>query len=121
MSKTVLLIAMNIKRLREAKSLSQKEICGSSGVPQGQYSRIENGKVEPSVSTLEKLAQVFGVSIAEFFRSGDVDGELNLPLMEKIRIIDTLGKEEQGALFKMIDLAIANKRMRDNLQSLIDQ
>ena len=121
MSKAVLLIAKNIKRLREVKNLSQKEICGSSGVPQGQYSRIENGKVEPSVSTLEKLAKVFEISIAEFFKSNNVDEELNLPLMEKIKIIDTLGKEEQQALFKMIDLAIANKRMKDNLQNLIDQ
>jgi transcriptional regulator with XRE-family HTH domain len=121
MAKTVLLIAKNIKRLRIQKKLSQKEICASSNVPQGQYSRIENGKVEPSVSTLEKLAKVFEVSIAEFFKSNNVDEELNLPLMEKIKIIDTLGKEEKNALFKIIDLAIANKRMKENLQNLIDQ
>ena len=121
MENTVGLIARNIKRLRELKSLSQKEICGSSGIPQGQYSRIENGKVEPSVSTLEKLARVFEVSISEFFKGNDVNEELNLPLMEKIKLIDTLGADEQQALLKMIDLAIANKRMRDNLQSIINQ
>jgi transcriptional regulator with XRE-family HTH domain len=119
MSNTVDLIAKNIKRLRDLKNLSQKEICAASGVPQGQYSRIENGKVEPSVSTLEKLAKVFEVSISEFFKSGDINEELNLPLLEKIKLIDTLGKDEQQALFKMIDLALANKRMKDNLQSII--
>lgn len=41
--------------------------------------------------------------------------------MEKIKIIDTLGKEEKNALLKMIDITIANKRMKDNLQNLIDQ
>jgi len=121
MNNTVKLIAKNIKRLREVKNLSQKEICSASGVPQGQYSRIENGKVEPSVSTLEKLAKVFEVSISEFFKSNDINEELNLPLLEKIKLIDTLGKDEQQALFKMIDLAIANKRMKDNLQNLIAQ
>jgi len=70
---------------------------------------------------LENLAKVFEVSIAAFFKSNDVEEELNLPLMEKIKIIDSLGKEEQQALFKMIDLAIANKRMKDNLQNLINQ
>jgi transcriptional regulator with XRE-family HTH domain len=90
-------------------------------LPQGQYSRIENGKVEPSVTTLEKLAKVFEVSISEFFKSNEINEELNLPLLEKIKLIDTLGKEEQQALFKMIDLAIANKRMKDNLQDLINQ
>jgi transcriptional regulator with XRE-family HTH domain len=121
MTNTVELIAKNIKRLRELKNLSQKEVCAASAVPQGQYSRIENGKVEPSVSTLEKLANVFEVSIAEFFKTDNVNEELNLPLLEKIKLIDTLGKDEQQALFKIIDLAIANKRMKDNLQSLINQ
>lgn len=118
---TVDLIAKNIKRLRVVKKLSQKEICAESGVPQGQYSRIENGKVEPSVSTLEKLANVFEVNISDFFKNSQVEEELNLPLMQKIKMIDTLAKDEQQALFKIIDLALANKRMKDNLQSLITQ
>jgi len=113
------LIAKNIKRLRELKNLSQKEVSAKSGVPQGQYSRIENGHVEPSVSTLEKLAGVFEVSIAEFFKTNDINEEVNLPLLEKIKLIDTLGNEEKQALFKMIDLAISNKRLKENLQSLI--
>ena len=121
MSEEVKLIAKNIKRLREFKKLSQKEVCASSNIPQGQYSRIENSKVEPSVSTLAKLAKVFEVSISEFFKSDDINQELNLPLLEKIKLIDNLDKDEQNALFKMIDLAIANKRMKDNLQSLINE
>ncbi len=109
----------NIKRLRELKNLSQKEVAAASGVPQGKYSRIENGKVEPSLSTLEKLASVFEVTIMDFFnQNADTEG-VNLPLMEKIRVIDTLGKEEKNALFKMIDLAVANKKMRDSLQTML--
>ena len=119
MTKTVELIADNIKRLRELKGLSQKEVAAASKVPQGQYSRIENGKVEPSVSTLDKLAKVFEISVTEFFKSPDLTDDVNLPLLEKIKLIDTLGKDEQQALFKMIDLAIANKRMKDNLQNLL--
>lgn len=120
MPNTVKLIASNIKRLREFKKLSQKEVSAAAGVPQGQYSRIENAKVEPSVSTLEKLAKVFEVSIAEFFKSSDLNDNLNLPLLEKIKLIDSLPTDEQKALFKIIDLALANKRMKENLQSLIE-
>ncbi|HAM98558.1 MAG TPA: hypothetical protein DCQ26_08080 [Marinilabiliales bacterium] len=72
-------------------------------------------------AALEKLAKVFEVSISEFFKSNEINEEVNLPLLEKIKLIDTLGKDEQQALFKMIDLAIANKRMKDNLQNLINQ
>ncbi|MDP2234907.1 MAG: helix-turn-helix transcriptional regulator [Bacteroidales bacterium] len=121
MVQTVELVARNIRRLRDVKQLSQKEVCADSGVPQGQYSRIENGKVEPSISTLEKLASVFEVDVAEFFKSYDLEQEVNLPIMQKIKMIDTLGPDEQHALFKMIDLALANKRMKDNLQTLIAQ
>jgi len=110
---------MNIRRLRELKKLSQKEVSAVSGVPQGQYSRIENGRVEPAVSTLDKLAKVFEVSITEFFLSDEVGEQVNLPLMEKVKLIDTLGDDEKQALFKMIDLAISNKKMKDNLQSII--
>lgn len=92
-----------------------------SNIPQGQYSRIENGKMKPSISTLEKLAAVFEVGIAAFFKSDDLDQEVNLPLMQKIKLIDTLAADEQQAPLKMIDTALANKRMKDNLQSIIEQ
>ena len=59
------------------------------------------------------------MSITEFFRANDMEEQINLPLLEKIKLIDTLGEDEKQALFKMIDLAISNKKMKDNLQSLI--
>ena len=98
MNDIVTLLAKNIKRLRELKNISQKEVCASSGMPQGQYSRIENGKVEPSVSTLDKLAKVFEVSISDFFKSTDINGDMNLPLLEKVKLIDTLGKNNRPFL-----------------------
>lgn len=118
MNHTMELISKNIKRFRELKNLSQKEVSAASGIPQGQYSRIENGKVEPSVSSLDKLAKVFEISIGDFFKSNDIE-DVNLPLLEKVKMIDTLGKDEQKALFKMIDLAISNKKMKDSLSNLI--
>lgn len=119
MKSTTQLISNNLKRLRELKGFSQKQVSVATGIPQGQYSRIENARVEPSVSTLEKLAKVFEVSIAEFFKSDDLDQELNLPLLEKVKMIDALDNEEQNALLKVIDLALANKRLKDNLSSLL--
>jgi hypothetical protein len=41
--------------------------------------------------------------------------------MENISMVDALGKEEQQAIFKMIDLAIFSKKMKDNLTQLIAQ
>ena len=115
------LIAKNIKRIRKLKGMSQTQVSVESGVPQGQYSKIENGRVEPSVSTLEKLSRVFEVSIAEFFRPDDFEEDLNMPLLQKIKMIDELDQDEQKALLKMIDMALANKKLKENLKNLITE
>ena len=119
MSNTTTIIANNIKRLRKLKELSQKEVSLNVNVPQGQYSRIENGKVMPTIPTLEKIASVFEVSIVEFFKSNSEEEALNLPLIEKIKIIDTLEADEKEALLKLIDMAISKKKLKDNLTNLV--
>jgi transcriptional regulator with XRE-family HTH domain len=112
---------MNLKQLRELKNLTQKYTCIDTGLRQEQYSRIENGKVDPSISTLEKLATVFEVDYAEFFTADNREQEANLPLMQKIEMINPLKSHKPKVLFKIIDLALANKRMKNNLQTLIAQ
>ncbi len=113
------ILARNIKRLRSLKGLSQKQVCATADIPQGQYSVIENGKVTPTIPTLEKLAKVFEVELVEFFRPDDTQDAMNLPLLEKIKLLDQLGDEEKEALLKIIDMAISNKKLKDNLSNLI--
>jgi transcriptional regulator with XRE-family HTH domain len=48
-------------------------ICADAVVLQGHFSFFENGKVEPSISRLGKLAAVGEVSIREFFKNGKWD------------------------------------------------
>jgi len=42
-----------------------------------------------------------------------------MPLLEKIKIIDTLEADEREALLKLIDMAVSKKKLKDNLSSLI--
>ena len=51
-------IADKIKTARTNKGLSQKEIAITIGIDQAQYSRIESGKVEPTLSSLEKMQKL---------------------------------------------------------------
>ena len=112
-------ISENIKRLRKLKQLSQKQVSMDIGIPQGQYSLVENGKVMPTIPTLEKIADVFEVSIAEFFTSNSEEDAVNLPLLDKIKVIDTLDTDEKEALLKLIDMAVSKKKLKDNLSNLI--
>jgi transcriptional regulator with XRE-family HTH domain len=54
-------------RLREARldaGLSQSELEDLSGIPKARLSRYENGHVEPSIQTLNRLARALNVSEA---------------------------------------------------------
>lgn len=118
------IVADNMRLFRDNKQLSQKEVALSVGIPQGQYSRIENGKVEPSLSTLEKLTNFFGISMADLFQTNKQvintnPDPVNLPLLEKVKMLDLLDKEEQTALMKLIDMAITKKMLKDSLTNLV--
>jgi hypothetical protein len=47
-----------------------------------------------------KLAKVLEVCISEFSKYDTLSDHVNLPLLEKIKLIDTLGKDEQQAILK---------------------
>ena len=113
-------IADNIKYLRNMKNLSQKEVSIALAMDQPQYSRIESGKVEPTISSLEKIAKVFEVSLADLVtEKSDLTKDINLPLLEKIKLIDQLEELERTSILTIIDIAISKKRMKDNLSNLI--
>ena len=64
-------------RLRESRlaaGLSQSELEDLSGIPKARLSRYENGHVEPSIQTLNRLARALNVSEASLL--GDERGAM---------------------------------------------
>ena len=49
-------LGKNLRAARVKLGLTQEEVAERSGVQAGEVSRIERGKRDPQVSTLEKLA-----------------------------------------------------------------
>jgi transcriptional regulator with XRE-family HTH domain len=70
---------------------------------------------------LKKVREAKGLSQKEVALSCKMDTAQYRSLMEKLSMVDTLAKDEQQAIFKMIDLAVSNKKMKDNLTQLIAQ
>lgn len=60
-------VGEQVKRLREERGWSQPRLAVEAGVAVSAVSQIENGRRSPNVSTLDKLAEAFGVGVAEFF------------------------------------------------------
>lgn len=115
-------LGKRIKEIRIAKKMSQKEIAMAIDLDRGQFSRIENNKAEPNLSTLKKIAEALGVSLMELFNEGisyDIDS-YSQSLVEKVKLINTLDKQQQEAIFFMIDTLSANQQLKNTLKNALN-
>jgi len=118
----MIIVGDKIKQMREERGLSQKEVALNVDIDRGQYSRIETNKVEPTLSTLEKIAKAFDVNVEDFFKKKPpitVDC-FEKSLVEKVKIIDELESEQRGHIFAIIDMAVANNRLRQTLTTALN-
>lgn len=67
-------VGIRIRQLRQSKELSSKELAARSGLTASYISRIENGKVSPTVATLGKVVQAMGESFASLFGDAQAEG-----------------------------------------------
>jgi len=58
----------NLRRLRLKKKLSQGDLSKTLGVDRAYISNIENGRMNPTLSTLEKIAGALGISSSELLK-----------------------------------------------------
>jgi transcriptional regulator with XRE-family HTH domain len=110
-----------IKKMREERGLSQKEVASVADIDRGQYSRIETNKVEPSLTTLEKIASAFKADVEDFFKKEvpvTVDS-FDKSLVEKVKIIDELEPEQKNHIFAIIDMAVSNNRLKNTLTNAL--
>ena len=58
----------NLKKIRMLKGITQGDIARALEVGRGYISNIENGKTNPTLSTISKLASALGVSSDELLK-----------------------------------------------------
>ena len=63
-------VGRRIQRLRLESNKSQREVAEATGLAISYLSRLENGHVNPSVGTLARISEAFGIPLSCFF-----DGE----------------------------------------------
>jgi transcriptional regulator with XRE-family HTH domain len=61
-------LGLNLKKLRLKKKMSQGDISRKLGVDRAYISSIENGRMNPTLTTLEKLAEAIGVNSSELLK-----------------------------------------------------
>lgn len=57
----------SIRKIRQAKGISQGEMQKRTGILRSYLSRVENGHTVPSFATLQRLAGAMDVTLADFF------------------------------------------------------
>jgi transcriptional regulator with XRE-family HTH domain len=61
-------VAAQVRDIRKARHLSQRQLAGRMQVPRTYISKIENGKAIPTLGSLERLAAALGVDISQLVR-----------------------------------------------------
>ena len=115
-------IGDNIKKAREAKGWSQKEVALSLKMDQSQYSKVENNKTDPHLSTIEKIAKALGISTEDLFSADKVFKEVSSfdkSLVEKIQLVEQLEDNEKKSIFSIIDGLVTKQRLKQTLSNAL--
>lgn len=67
-------VGKQLRAVRTAFGLSQRELAKRAGVTNGMISLIEQNRVSPSVGSLQKILSAFPMTMAEFF-TRDMEGQ----------------------------------------------
>jgi transcriptional regulator with XRE-family HTH domain len=115
-------VGERIKKVREIKGLSQKQVAINLGMNPSQYSKIENGKVDPQISSIEKIAKALGVDISAVFSDENINADidsLNKSVVEKVQMIEQLDSKQKESIFSIIDMAIYNIKLKQTLSNAL--
>ena len=61
-------VATQVREIRRARHMSQRQLAGRMQVPRTYISKIENGKAIPTLGSLERLATALGVHVCQLVR-----------------------------------------------------
>ncbi len=93
----------HIKQLRKSKNLTAVQLATMVGITREHLSAVENNIKPISLSTLEKVCDVLGVTLTEFFAD---ESDLSPELSQLLRTAKTLTPEQLKMLNDFIESLI---------------
>lgn len=105
-----------IRELRKSNRMSQEELAFNANISAAHLGQIERAEKSPTLGTIGKLADAFGVPIQELFTfesSTDLKNEDDV-IMEKIQChIKALSPEERRDILRIIRIFHRNVMKKD--------
>ena len=114
--------ASRLKRLREARGLTQRQLADRIHMEVAQVTRYERAHVLPNAETLVSLADTLQVDL-DFLLRGETDETAtpeppitDLPLLERFRDLQKLPKRDREAVILLIDSVLARGDVETRLR-----
>lgn len=109
-------IGPQIRALRQKKKLGLVQLGEHTGLSPAMLSKIERGKLFPTLPTLLRIALVFGVGLEHFFTT-DHDKPMVAVVRKKdrIRLPNPAGEREPSYIFESLDYPATDRRMESFL------
>jgi transcriptional regulator with XRE-family HTH domain len=90
-----------LKEIRKSKGLTQEKMSEITGIELSNYSKIETGRVSPSLSSLQKIIEFAEIEPNELFNYTHLDTEQNLD--NKIKAMyETFSLKQKRQLYKIM-------------------
>jgi transcriptional regulator with XRE-family HTH domain len=104
-------IGQRVKALRLEKGMTQVELAAAAGTQQTSLSQIERGVRGAGVPQVVKLARALGVPADRLLSSAKpVPSSRNEKLLRRVRQVESLPAEHQGAVVQMLDAFLKTHR-----------
>lgn len=92
-----------IKKLQIERGWSTYKLAYEAGLTQSTISNMFARGTCPTVDTLEKICDAFGISLAEFFESDERKAHVSSDELELLKKFRALKDKEKGAVKSMIN------------------
>jgi transcriptional regulator with XRE-family HTH domain len=113
--------ASRLRKLREARGLTQRQLAERIQMEVAQITRYERGQFLPNAETLISLARVLQVGL-DLLLLGEAEpdaGRLaitDLPLLERFQDLQKLSKKDREAVILLIDSVLARGDVESRLR-----
>ena len=111
----------NIKQLRKARNLTQQHIADVLQMHRSNYSKVEKGDRELSISSVVTLADFFGMSLDELVKGSNLKS-LKPPverksMLHQLERIQELEEEDRRAISRVIEAMLTSSHFKNFFES----
>ena len=96
-------ILTTINKYREERGWTEYQLAERSGLPQSTISSWYRKIMVPTVPSLEKICNAFGITLSQLFAEGEAPVSLTISQRKLLESWSRLTEEQQAVVFALIE------------------